>query len=106
MPRSEKGPDGLETGIRLGCGGMLGLVVFGPLFVRLALRTRSPLVGYVGVPLGVVVFAVLAYRWGDEFWRRVGDDELLGERTFSYRLWFLGAAIAGLVIWMWWRNRA
>ena len=71
------GPDRLEQGIRIGCGGLFGLLVFGVLFRFGYRRLLRPLdvawLTWVAIPLGSAVFAYLAWRYGDRFWSWFGS---------------------------------
>lgn len=61
-------PDPLERGIRLVCGGLLGLV----LGFWSSLRLRLPLWAGVGVTVTLVVTCACAARkYGDQFWYEV-----------------------------------
>jgi hypothetical protein len=66
------GPDRLEQGIRIGCGALFGLLLFGLFVAFLQRRLLRPLevgwLGWVAIPLGSAVFAFLAWRYGDRFW--------------------------------------
>lgn len=65
MAKRVPAPDALEKGLRLGCGGLLGLVVFGPLAYRLFDGGKN---WWVLLVVGVAAFAFLALRYGDRFW--------------------------------------
>jgi hypothetical protein len=61
-------PDALEVGLRIGCGGLFGLGVgLWMCFDSLDLDD-SELVAVVAA--SVLICAGLAYRYGDDFWRR------------------------------------
>jgi hypothetical protein len=62
---------GLETGLRLGCGGLLGLLLGVLCAFGLADGDGPKLVAVTSV--SVVVCAGLAWRYGERFWRWVGD---------------------------------
>jgi hypothetical protein len=70
------GPDRLENALRLGCGGLFGLLV-GALIVVHVLRRRiwqdfpTPL-GWLVIGLSIVACALMALRWGDRFWGAPG----------------------------------
>jgi hypothetical protein len=70
MVKPVPGPDRLEKGLRLGCGGMLGLLVVAPLVLQLESPSLST---WVGLGVGVLVFALLALRYGDRFWTAFAD---------------------------------
>lgn len=89
-------PDGLEAGLRIGCGALFGLALLGPLLTRFAFRWRAPLLWQLGLPAVVVLFALLAYRWGDGLYDRWRDGELAGsERAW---LWIVLAGILFVVV--------
>ena len=66
MVKRVPGPDGLEKGMRLGCGAVLGALIVGPLAVRLG--DPPPAGVWLSFGLGVAAFALLAVRYGDRFW--------------------------------------
>jgi hypothetical protein len=69
----EEGPsrDGFRTGVRLGCGGLLGLLLGLACAFRLAAEDGPRLALVTGV--SVLLFAFLAWRFGERFWRWLGE---------------------------------
>ena len=98
MKATRHEPDGLEKGLRLGCGGLVGLLLFGRLFARWALRAKDPTLAYLCMGAGTVLFAVLALRQGDRFWQRFGDWEGFLPPRFLFAL--LGALLLGAILYM------
>lgn len=90
-------PDGLDKGLRIGCGALFG--AFAALFIvrRLFRYGGLPLL-YILVPIGMVLCAWLAYKKGDRFWEF--DGWVFGERSFRYWLLLMAALIIGLVVWI------
>ena len=64
------GPDGLEKGIRIGCGGIVGAFVGLALYARFFFRwVRDP---WIAVAIILFVAALCAWgalRGGDRFWQ-------------------------------------
>jgi hypothetical protein len=67
---SPRTPDRFEKTVRLGCGGLLGLVFVGPLAYRFAGATAGM---WVTIAAGTLLFAWLALRHGDRFWHAFAD---------------------------------
>jgi hypothetical protein len=63
--------DGLETGLRLGCGALIGLASSLWIWIGLAdgLAGRAVAVSCASA----VLCAWLAWRFGDRFWRWIAD---------------------------------
>ncbi|MBL9087193.1 MAG: hypothetical protein JNM10_08610 [Planctomycetia bacterium] len=102
MRTRKRTPDRLETGLRLGCGGLFGLLLGVVALGRFAFRVGVPTLAYVGIPVLVVVCALAAWRLGDDFYHRWSDGEFMLPTRWT--LTALGAALLALVLWMWWRN--
>ena len=66
MVKRVPGPDGLEKGLRLGCGALLGFALVGPFAINLW-HPNMPAIWWT-VAAGVLVCALLALRYGDRFW--------------------------------------
>lgn len=68
MPDNDRpARDGLESGLRLGCGGLLGLFLAAGVWFGLAEEHVGRAVAVTAV--SVVLCAWLAWRYGDRFWR-------------------------------------
>lgn len=69
----EEGPsrDRFRTGVRLGCGGLLGLALGLACAFRLASDDGAKLALVTGV--SVLLFAFLAWRFGERFWRWLAE---------------------------------
>lgn len=102
MRTRKRPPDGLETGLRLGCGGLFGLLLGVGALGRLAFRTGSPTIAWVGIPVLVVVCALAAWRLGDDFYRGWSDGEFMLPTRWTFGL--LGATVLAFIVWMWWRT--
>lgn len=102
MRTRKRPPDGLETGLRLGCGGLFGLLLGVGALGRLAFRTGSPTIAWVGIPVLVVVCALAAWRLGDDFYHRWSDGEFMLPTRWTFGL--LGATVLAFIVWMWWRT--
>ena len=75
MVKPVPGPDRLEKGLRLGCGGLFGLLAAGPLLFRFVYRLflrrwedGTTWVLYATLAGATVLCALLALRYGDRFW--------------------------------------
>ena len=72
MIKPVPGPDRLEQGIRLGCGGLFGLFVGVYIVFRIVLRLSPPsastLIAWATVGVSTVVCALLSRHYGDRFW--------------------------------------
>ena len=76
MRTRNRTPDGLETGLRMGCGGLVGLLVGIVTAVGFADWIRLPSLAWVFIPVMMAVCALCAWRLGDEFYARRPDGEL------------------------------
>ncbi len=99
MVKRVPGPDRLEKGLRIGCGAVFGLLLFGIILIRFSWRTRTPSIAYIGVPAIVILFAYLGYRKGDDLYEAWRAGDLLGEGGRWFRIVFL-ILLAGFVIWL------
>ncbi len=82
---STRGPsDRSGGGLRLGCGGLFGLVV-GLVWFGDELFRGAPL-ALALVPVAVVACAVLAWRYGDAFWDHVRHADWW--HGWDFWLWF------------------
>jgi hypothetical protein len=93
------GPDRLEKGLRIGCGALFGLLLTGALLVRIAIRSRTPLVAWLGIPLGMLLFAYLGHRWGDDLYDRWVEGRLVVNDPKWIFLLLLLALIA-FIVWL------
>lgn len=62
-------PDGLEKGIRFGCGFLFGGVMLIVVFARGFSLTASPF--WVAVGVGALICGLLAIRYGDRFYHGI-----------------------------------
>jgi hypothetical protein len=68
VPLETPGPDPLEKGIRIGCGGLFGLVAGGLVLYARLRRLRVPPETYLLTAVPTVLCAWAALRYGDRFW--------------------------------------
>jgi len=64
-------PDGLEKGLRFGCGTIFGGLLLFFALARNAFRFGSPF--WIAVGGGALVCGFLAMRFGDRFYRGIGN---------------------------------
>ena len=57
-------PDKLESSIRLGCGGLLGI----PIGIYIAIEFRNSIGFILPMSISAIVLAFLSYYYGDKFW--------------------------------------
>ena len=62
-------PDGLEKGIRFGCGFLFGGLILFFAFARVFYSTASPF--WITVGVGALICGLLAIRYGDRFYHGI-----------------------------------
>ncbi len=66
MDNDDPPPDGLEKGLRFGCGALVGGVVMFSVLFKIVLSTGRPF--WLLVSLGATVFGLAAIRFGDRIY--------------------------------------